>query len=251
MGFFTKQRYDYAGTLAVKLQKYIIFLFFLSLLSFGLHVHAMIQHGQFWAGPFIAANISWMILYAGFIGAYRRNTALLMFFFLVCLLGAVAIIASFVVTSVGISLAVLHDCQETAGCDAGAEAPKDVTIITAVVFAVTIVPLLLQVVGAVLALVTRREILIARAEAAAKQSLMEEGITIPADEVAEEPVKTHKEVEIAPEVPQQPLQYAPMPAFYPPASGPIDPQMWQAQGFQPMGTYSQPVVYYYYPAQQQ
>jgi hypothetical protein len=27
MGFFTKQRYDYAGMLAVRLQKFIIFLF--------------------------------------------------------------------------------------------------------------------------------------------------------------------------------------------------------------------------------
>jgi hypothetical protein len=142
-------------------------------------------------------------MYAGFIGAYRRNTALLMFYFIVSLLGALALIAGFVVTSVGVSLAVLHDCQQTAGCDARAEAPKDVTIITAIVFAFTIVPLLLkarrpplssslgsrlsscnanqwfrrvmlQVVGAVLALVTRREILISRAEATLKLSLMME-----------------------------------------------------------------------------
>jgi hypothetical protein len=84
-------------------------------------------------------------MYAGFIGAYRRNTALLMFYFIVSLLGALALIAGFVVASVGISLAVLHDCQETAGCDARAEAPKDVTVVTAIVFAFTIVPLLLKV----------------------------------------------------------------------------------------------------------
>ncbi len=84
-------------------------------------------------------------MYAGFIGAYRRNTALLMFYFIISLLGALALIAGFVVASVGISLAVLHDCQETAGCDARAEAPKDVTVVTAIVFAFTIVPLLLKV----------------------------------------------------------------------------------------------------------
>ena len=186
------------------------------------------------------------MLYSGFIGAYRRNTALLMFFFIVCLLGALALIAGFVVASVGISLAVLHDCQETAGCNASAEAPKDVTIITAIMFAFTVVPLLLNVVGAVLALVTRREILIARAEAATKQSLMEvcspfspnllvvvarpvvdarvpyqEGITIPAEEVEMSPKEAAKEVNI-PELPQQQIQYAPMPAFYPP-SGQVPP----------------------------
>jgi hypothetical protein len=31
----------------------------------------------------------------------------------------------------------------------------------------------------------------------------------------------------------------------------VDAQAWQSQGFQPMGAYSQPIVYYYYPAQQQ
>lgn len=249
MGFFTKQRYDYAGALAVRLQKFIIFLFIMSLLWFGMNLHTMVKNGQFWASPFIAANISWLVLYSGFIGAYRRNTALLMFFFIVCLLGALALIAGFVVASVGISLAVLHDCQETAGCNASAEAPKDVTIITAIMFAFTVVPLLLNVVGAVLALVTRREILIARAEAATKQSLMEEGITIPAEEVEMSPKEAAKEVNI-PELPQQQIQYSPMPAFYPP-SGQVDPQAWQSQGFQPVGGYSQPVVYYYYPAQQQ
>jgi hypothetical protein len=251
MGFFTKQRYDYAGMLAVRLQKFIIFLFVLSLVWFGVHVHAMVKHGQFVPAPFIAANISWLIMYAGFIGAYRRNTALLMFYFIISLLGALALIAGFVVASVGISLAVLHDCQETAGCDARAEAPKDVTVVTAIVFAFTIVPLLLKVVGAVLALVTRREILIARAEAAAKQSMMEEGITIPADEIEVESPKAAKVVDV-PEVAQQQIQYVPMPmpAFYPPSGQQVDPQVWQSQGFQPLGAYSQP-VYYYYPAQQQ
>jgi hypothetical protein len=251
MGFFTKQRYDYAGMLAVRLQKFIIFLFFLSLVWFGMHVHSMVKHGQFYAAPFIGVNLSWLIMYAGFIGAYRRNTALLMFYFIVSLLGALALIAGFVVTSVGVSLAVLHDCQQTAGCDARAEAPKDVTIITAIVFAFTIVPLLLKVVGAVLALVTRREILISRAEATLKLSLMmEEGITIPADEEIEPSGKVVETSE--PEMVHQQIQYMPMPApaFYPP-SGQVDAQAWQSQGFQPMGAYSQPIVYYYYPAQQQ
>jgi hypothetical protein len=255
MGFFTKQRYDYAGMLAVRLQKFIIFLFFLSLVWFGLHVHSMVQHGQFYAAPFIGANLSWLIMYAGFIGAYRRNTALLMFYFIVSLLGALVLIAGFVVTSVGISLAVLHDCQQTAGCDARAEAPKDVTIITAIVFAFTIVPLLLKVVGAVLALVTRREILISRSEAALKLSLMmEEGIAIPADEVVESTMPGKVVETSEPEVAQQQIQYmpVPMPAFYPPSGQQVDAQAWQPQGFQPMGAYSQqPFVYYYYPAQQQ
>merc|ERR1712093_680837 len=244
MGFFTKQRYDYAGMLAVRLQKFIIFLFVLSLVWFGVHVHAMVKHGQFVPAPFIAANIGWLIMYAGFIGAYRRNTALLMFYFIVSLLGALALIAGFVVASVGISLAVLHDCQETAGCDARAEAPKDVTVVTAIVFAFTIVPLLLKVVGAVLALVTRREILIARAEAAAKQTLMEEGIAIPVDEIEAESPKAAKVVDV-PEVAQQQIQYVPMPmpAFCPPSGQQVDPQLWQSQGFQPLGAYSQPVYY--------
>jgi hypothetical protein len=250
MGFFTKQRYDYAGMLAVRLQKFIILLFILSLFWFGMHVHSMVKHGQFFAGPFIGANLSWLVMYAGFIGAYRRNTALLMFYFIVSLLGALALIAGFVVASVGISLAVLHDCQERAGCDARAEAPKDVTVVTAIVFAFTIVPLLLKVVGAVLALVTRREILIARAEAAAKHSMMEEGITIPADEVVEFPKAGKVDMPEVPQQPQQQIQYMPMPAFYPP-SGQVEPQAWQSQGYQPMGAYSQPLVYYYYPTQQQ
>lgn len=31
----------------------------LSLVWFGVHVHAMVKHGQFVPAPFIAANISW------------------------------------------------------------------------------------------------------------------------------------------------------------------------------------------------
>jgi hypothetical protein len=32
---------------------------FLSLVWFGMHVHSMVKHGQFYAAPFIAANLSW------------------------------------------------------------------------------------------------------------------------------------------------------------------------------------------------
>jgi hypothetical protein len=109
-----------------------------------------------------------------------------------------------------------------------------------------------------------------------------EGIAIPADEIEVESPKAAKVVDV-PEGAQQQIQYVPMPmpAFYPPsgqvrlpppspiitplplrpgeltlvfgscrALQQVDPQVWQSQGFQPLGAYSQP-VYYYYPAQQQ
>lgn len=79
-------------------------------------------------------------------GAYRRNTCLLMFFFVVCLLGAFGLIAGFVVTSIGLSLEVIRECKETAGCDPSAEAPKDVIVITAIAFACTVVPLIFKVI---------------------------------------------------------------------------------------------------------
>lgn len=127
----------------------------------------MVRVGQFWAGPFIASNIAWyclreyflgggwladipllygrLILYSGFMGAYRRNTCLLMFFFIVNILGALLLIGAFVFASVGTSLAVLHECQEQAGCNARAEAPKDVAAITGYFFVITVVPLVFKV----------------------------------------------------------------------------------------------------------
>jgi len=245
MGFFSKQRHDYAGQLAVKLEKFIIFLFVLSVIRFGIHVHQMIVGRQFWAGQVLMINLTWLVLYAGFMGAYRRKTCLLMFFFVMCIVGALALIGGFMITSIGVSMSLINDCQQTPGCDANAEAVKDATVVTAAVFAFTIVPLILNVVGAVLALVTRREILIARAEAAAKQASMEEGgITIPAEQT-EAKAKTADE----PVPMQQQIQFAQMPGFIP-AEGQLHADSQQSW---PQG-YPQPVVYYYYypmPTQQQ
>jgi len=242
MGFFSDQRYDDAGVLAVKLQKFIIFLFILSMIWFGLNVQYMVETGQFFAGPYLLANLCWLVLYAGFLGAYRRNTVLLFLFFVFCLFGIFVVVAGFVATSITVTLEVLEKCKQTPGCDSGAESIRSVLIVTGVTFCFTIGPLLLLVIGAVLALMTRSEIFIAREEASIKQSLMEEGIAIPVHEKAS---RAEEPKQVAPDAALEPFgQMGSVPQFVPAG--------WEAPDVQPVGAYPHPMVYYYYyPPQQQ
>jgi len=238
--FFDKQRIDHAGILAVRLQKYIIFMWVLSSLGMGANIYLMARYEGFDPAPFISVAIQWLVLYMGFMGAYKRNTCLLLGFFLLFMFAAIMIILGFVFFSLAGSLAMVHTCAEHADhCNVRHDTPKIVGMVTGIGFAFTLVPLILVVVGAVLSFVTRKEILKAR-RAIVEAEKMEEGFTLEDMKVAQPmPVaaKVIDEVQ-TPAMPQMPQMPQMMPIYY------AYEGQEQPGAIPPMGAYS-PMIYYY------
>jgi len=201
----------------------------------------MVHFHVFVAGPFVSTAVQWLVLYMGFMGAYKRNTCLLLGYFLLNLFAAIMMIIGFVMLSIGGSLLLLNRCEHTRGCNPHDEATKDVAIVTGLTFVFTLVPLVLVVIGAVLSIVTRKEIIRAR-RAIFEAEKMEEGFSLEQMKPVEQSQPKFVEELPAAQPQLMPVYYAPFDAS-------------QAGGMAPMGSYS-PMVYYYpingpFPAQQQ